>query len=105
MKLKELFHSRAAEFQTDTVMMYGRKETAQYLCLDLLWGQGLYQELRFVLVKYKSKLSILVSTDLTLTPEDIISLYAHRFKIECTFREMKQVSLFFACLPKTRRIP
>lgn len=90
-KLKELFHSRASEFQTDTVMMYGKEETVQYLSMDLLWGQGLYQELRFVLVKYKEKLSILVSTDLTLTSNDIISLYAYRFKIECTFREMKQV--------------
>ena len=90
-KLRELFHARAAEFQTATVMVYGKQETVQYLCLDLLWGQGLYQELRFVLVKYNGKHSILVSTDLTLIPEDIISLYGCRFKIECTFREMKQV--------------
>ncbi|MFB6367971.1 transposase, partial [Paenibacillus elgii] len=37
------------------------------------------------------QLSILASTDLTLAAEDIIRLYGYRFKIECTFREMKQV--------------
>jgi hypothetical protein len=33
----------------------------------------------------------LVSTDLNLNPETIIILYIYRFKIECTFSELKQV--------------
>jgi hypothetical protein len=70
--------------------LYGKEETVQYLCLELLWGQKLYQPLRFVLVKYKDALFILVSTDLSLEPTVIICLYGYRFKIECTFREMKQ---------------
>ncbi|WP_281886632.1 hypothetical protein [Paenibacillus sp. YYML68] len=61
------------------------------MCLDLLWGQKLYQPLRFVLVLRGDQTSILVSTDLTLAGPEIISLYGYRFKIECTFREMKQV--------------
>jgi hypothetical protein len=61
------------------------------LCLSLLWGQGLYQELRFVLVKQGDRHSILVSTDLSLEAAEIVTLYGYRFKIECTFREMKQV--------------
>jgi len=91
-KLIELFQTRANSFQTATVSIYGKEETVQYLCLDLLWGQGLYQELRFVLVKLGGRLSILVSTDLTLTATEIIRLYGYRFKIECMFREMKQVT-------------
>jgi hypothetical protein len=90
-KLSELFQTRAADFQTTTVMLYGKEEEVSYLCLDLLWGQGLYQKLRFVLVRQGERTSILVSTDLTLEATEIITLYGYRFKIECTFREMKQV--------------
>ena len=89
-KLKTLFTTRADDFQSAMVWMYGKEETVEYLCLDLLWGQGLYQLLRFVLVKFNGKLSILVSTDLTMEAIAIIRLYGYRFKIECTFREMKQ---------------
>ncbi|WP_176764814.1 hypothetical protein [Natribacillus halophilus] len=67
-----------------------KEETVHYLCLDLLWGQGLYQELRFVLVNHNGRLAILVSTDRTFAATDIIHLYGYRFKIEGTFREMKQ---------------
>lgn len=91
LKLAELFHTRAGDFQTVKVMIYGKEETVLYLCLDLLWGQGLYRELRFVLVKQGNRHSILVSTGLSLGATEIITLYGYRFKIECTFREMKQV--------------
>lgn len=90
-KLKELFQTRGAEFQQAAVMLYGKEETISYLCMDLLWGQKLYQPLRFVLVLRGEQASILVSTDLMLEATTIISLYGYRFKIECTFREMKQV--------------
>lgn len=90
-KLAELFHTRAGEFQSAKVMIYGKEETISYLCLDLLWGQGLYQELRFVLVKHGDRRLIFVSTDVSLAATEIIMLYGYRFKIECTFREMKQV--------------
>lgn len=108
-KLKSLFQKCAVEFQTAKVMMYGKEQTVQYLCVNLLWGQGLYQELRFVLVKLDGKISILVSTDLTLEPTEIIRLYGYRIKIECTFREMKQAMGAFGyqfwckSMPKLKR--
>jgi hypothetical protein len=108
-KLATLFQSRASEFQTATVTIYGKEETVSFLCVDLLWGLGLYQELRFVLVRQGDRLSILVSTDLTLEATEIIELYGYRFKIECTFREMKQVIGAFgyrfwsASMPKLNR--
>jgi len=58
-KLKTLFTTRASLFQCATVSLYDKEETIEYLCLDLLWGQQFYQELRFVLVKYKDSKYIL----------------------------------------------
>ena len=55
--------------------------------MDLLWGQKLYQKLRFVLVEYDGQRSILVSTDLTLTAVQIIELYSRRFCIEKLSRD------------------
>ena len=63
--------------------------------MDLLWGQGLYKKLRFVLVKYNNLETVLVSTDLTLDSLSIIELYGRRFSVETMFREMKQVVCAF----------
>ena len=71
-------------------MVYGKEETISYYSLKLLWGQGLYRELRFVLVEYDDKKSILVCTDPSVDPLTIIELYAARFSIEECFREFKQ---------------
>lgn len=89
-KLQALFQERASDFTRAEAMMYGKKETVEYLCLDLLWGTKLYKKLRFVLVKSARGNCILACTDLSMAPLLIIEVYAHRFKIECTFREFKQ---------------
>lgn len=108
-KLKELFTSSSKAFTKTTLMLYGKMEEVEYLTLNLLWGKGLYRELRFVLVKYQGKYSILVSTKLDLDPTSMIKLYAYRFKIECTFRELKQViggfryQFWSKAMPKLKR--
>lgn len=90
-KLRDLFTEKKNEFIEATMMLYGKEQKVKYLCIDLLWGQKLYKELRFVLVVYNGITSILVSTNLELDAKKIISLYSYRFKIECTFRELKQI--------------
>ncbi len=73
-ELFELFQTHAADFQTVVVMLYAKEKAVSFLCLDLLWGQGLYQKLRFVLVRHCDRLAILVNTDMWLTAAEIIEL-------------------------------
>ena len=94
-KLSTIF-SESSQFTQADVFMYGKMESLQFLCRDLLWGKGLYHELRFVLVKYGTMKSILVCTDTRFSPEQIIRLYSYRFKIESCFRELKQVIAGFS---------
>ena len=88
--LMELFVSHREQFHEAQIELYGKKESIRYYCIDLLWGQKLYQELRFVLVEMNGTRSILASTGLELDPLSVIRLYSYRFRIECTFRELKQ---------------
>ena len=95
-KVVSLFESMASSFVTASAVMYGKKEEVRYYCEELLWGDKWYQNLKFVLVWLDGVKTILVSTDLTLTPVEIIELYCRRFKIECAFRELKQVIAGFS---------
>lgn len=88
-KLWSLFE-QSDEFETLEVQMYGRRETVKSMTIDLLWGKKLYRKLRFVLVIMPDgRKSILVSSLLSLTATEIIELYAWRFKIEVSFKELK----------------
>lgn len=88
-KLALLFRNKK-KFKKAKVMMYDKLQTVRFLQIDLLWGQGLYQKLRFVLVIYGKTKSILACTDTTLDALEIIKAYSRRFRIEHSFRELKQ---------------
>jgi hypothetical protein len=90
-KVAELFQTLSTSFVKDEAFLYGKKQEVSYHSIDLLWGDAWYQKLRFVLVNYNGAKSILVSTDLSLKPREIMELYGFRFKIECSFREFNQV--------------
>lgn len=89
-KLQTLFSSRADDFSTVTVRTYGETRKLEILCLDLIWP-SIQEKLRFVLVKDDTSTFILICSDLNMSPEEIVELYASRFKIEVTFKMVKHI--------------
>jgi hypothetical protein len=65
--------------------------TIAYRCLDLLW-RPVGRLVRFVLVRHPTHGTImLMTTDVTINPLDVLILYGYRFKIELTFRHALRV--------------
>lgn len=90
--LSALFESAAGEFEAVTALVGGSEEEVEVLVRDLLWGAGLYEPVRFVLVRGGRFLldQVLVTTDRSLTAAQVVELYSLRWGIECAFRDMKQ---------------
>jgi len=86
-RLSKLFTSSPEDFSDVAVNVYGETKVLSILCMDLLWSDIL----RFVLVKDGSEKFILICSDLTMAPGEIVSLYSKRFKIEITFKMFKHV--------------
>jgi len=105
--LRNLF-SDMSKFAKAAMTLYGKQTDVYYLCLDLMW-KPVKKPVRFVAVQSDSGRCVLMSTDLTLSPEDIIAIYALRFKIETSFAEQKNDIGSFAyhfwttALPKRKK--
>jgi hypothetical protein len=96
-KLMDLWCECKAERVQTTVMMYGKEESVSFISRDLLWGKKHYQTLRFVVAQVSgSGPIILACTDLSLSPQQILQLYSYRFKIECSFFNLKHTIAGFA---------
>jgi len=81
--------SDMTRFTETTMVLYGKETKVKYLCVDLIW-KPVKELLRFVLVELNGKdRCVLISSSLTLSPEEIITAYGLRFKIETSFDDQK----------------
>jgi len=90
LKLIELFEDKQNEFQEAVIEIYKQKKPILFLCLDLIW-KPIKDKVRFVLVIDGTETFILMCSDLTLEPLDIIRAYSYRFKIEVNFKVLKHL--------------
>ncbi len=76
-------------FINETSPVYGEEKVIiKYLSINLLW-RPVGRLVRFVIVKHPNRGNIfLLSTDLELSPIDIIKIYGYRFKIEVSFKQI-----------------
>ena len=93
-----------------TLTLYGKETKVKYVCMDLIWKPlGKDTLIRFVAVESNRGRCVLMCSDLTLTPEEIITIYALRFKIEPSFNEQKndigcfEYHFWTSALPKRKR--
>lgn len=89
-RLMDLFESMAEYFEQTTILLYGQAKEVSVLCFDLIW-RPIGEKVRFVLVRDGSERFILMCSDVTLSPYDIIRAYSYRFKIEVSFKVLKHL--------------
>jgi hypothetical protein len=106
--LNQMF-SDMSTFKRTTMVLYGKRTEVKYLCLDLIWRPA-KEMIRFVLVETYMGRCVLMSSSLSLSPCDIITIYALRFKIETSFSEQKNdmgcfsYHFWTSALPKRKKM-
>jgi hypothetical protein len=102
------FSGRHEDFTDTRMTLYGKEESLRYLSLDVLW-KPVKRIVRFVLTEMNGARFMLMSSDITLSPEEILYLYSCRFKIEVMFDDLKNdiggfgYHFWTKALPKRKR--
>ena len=109
-KLRELF-APLTDCEMVSANLYGKKETVYYQCFCLHWDSPTDLVL-FVLTQLPNgKQLILLSSDITLTGQQVIEAYCWRFKIEVAFRTLIHLlggfcyRFWLKAMPKASRWP
>ena len=91
---EQMAQERRRPWSKTTVRIYGRKVKVWYHSMDALWYSSAGQKLlRIVVVrdpKGRRRDDGFFSTDLTLTPPQILETFALRWPLEVCFRDVKQ---------------
>ncbi len=86
-KLKPLFQ-QVSTFPSQTLPLYGQTVLVHYWSIQLYWDSPEHL-VQFVLTQLPcGQQMILISSDLTLSPQAVIEAYGWRFKIEVSFRTL-----------------
>jgi hypothetical protein len=86
--LRELWQSHCEQFPPVPSPVYGESQIMlRYYVLDLLW-RPVGPPVRFVLMDYPRRGRLIVmSTDRTAPPLELLACYSYRFKIEVAFKQ------------------
>lgn len=81
-------YAQQLERHEDEFLIYGKKRKCRYSVFTCM-HQGFKCEIKIVVVYHRNNIFPIVSTDLTLTPKQMIELFSARWKIESGFKELK----------------
>ena len=74
------------------MFLYGEEQEVEILAQEMLWGEGWYHKLLFVLCKMKDGRKIILATDrLTMKPAEVVEAYGRRFGCESGFKVYKEL--------------
>lgn len=76
--------------ETVSVFIYGKIQSLDIVTRDVWIRDVLSQKIRVVVIKNRKEPIILLSTDTALSPVEIIEMYALRFPLELSIRDLKQ---------------
>ncbi|MBZ5618064.1 MAG: hypothetical protein LAQ69_04905 [Acidobacteriia bacterium] len=90
----QLAQNKKAKWIKPTLTLYGKRVKLWYQTIDALWYPSAGPRLlRIVVVRDPSgrrRDDCFFSTDLTLSPTQILELFSHRWPLEVCFRDVKQ---------------